>query len=265
MGKTPGRKREREKGERLGRFRGFISKLGRVILPPSTRRGLVRLGQRPPIGLVRYGSLRRLKPISRNWGFERGLPVDRYYIENFLRQHKEDIRGRVLELKDRTYTLRFGGDRVTKSDVLHKEPGNPEATIVADLAASPAQLEASAFDAIILTQTLQFIYDFRMAIKTLYMSLRSSGSLLITVPGISQVSRYDLERWGDYWRFTSLSVERILEDECPGAALRVDAHGNVLAAIASLHGIASDELRPEELDAVDPDYQVVITARVKKP
>ena len=40
--------------------------------------------------------------------------------------------------------------------------------------------------------------------------------------------------------------------------------GNVLAAIAFLAGLAAEELRPEELDVNDPDYQAVIVVRAVK-
>ncbi len=53
-----------------------------------------------------------------------------------LSRHKEDIRGRVLEVGDNFYTRKFGGDRVTVSDaaVLHVVEGNPRGRLyVADL------------------------------------------------------------------------------------------------------------------------------------
>jgi SAM-dependent methyltransferase len=234
-------------------------------LSRSTRRKLARLGQWPPVGFVRFGSLRRLRPISHDWGGSRGLPVDRFYIEHFLAQNAADIRGRVLEVKDRNYTVRFGGDRVRHSDVLHKEEGNAEATIVADLTAVPPTLAANTFDAIICTQTLQFIYDVRTAITTLYYSLKPDGVLLITLPGISQISRYDMEQWGDYWRFTTLSARLLFTELCPDAEVMVGAYGNVLTAVASLHGIASNELRRRELNTFDPDYELLITIRLVKP
>jgi hypothetical protein len=39
----------------------------------------------------------------------------------------------------------------------------------------------------------------------------------------------------------------------------------VLAATAFLHGLASQDLRSEELDHLDPDYQLLITVRAMKP
>lgn len=242
-----------------------VRQLAKKWLSLSTRRKLARLAEWPPVGFVNFGSLRRVRPISQDWGSRRGLPIDRYYIEQFLAQNSQDIRGRVLELKDRNYTVRYGGERVTQSDVLHKVAGNPIATIVADLADVPPILPAVAFDAIICTQTLQFIYDVKTAIATLYQGLKPGGVMLVTVPSISQISRYDMEHWGDYWRFTSLSARLMFEEECPDAHIQVGAYGNVLSAVASLHGIASNELRRQELDAFDPDYEFLISVRVVKP
>ncbi|MDQ6672148.1 MAG: hypothetical protein M3069_15630, partial [Chloroflexota bacterium] len=56
------------------------------------------------------GTLRRTGPVSDEFGFDRGTPVDRYFIEQFLEQHRQDIRGHVLEVRDSGYTDRFGHD-----------------------------------------------------------------------------------------------------------------------------------------------------------
>jgi SAM-dependent methyltransferase len=252
------------------RWAGRARRLGRALLPLSIRRGLrprsPREGSVPPVGQVDFGSLRRLAPISRRWGKDRGgPPIDRYYIEGFLAAHAADIRGRVLEVGDDTYTRRFGADAVERRDVLHALPGNPRATIVADLARSGDELPAVAFDCVILTQVLQMISDPVAAVRTVHRILRPGGIVLATVPGISQVSRWDMERWGDYWRFTTLSARRLFEAGFPPELVSVATHGNVLAAVAFLHGLATPDLRPEELDHHDPDYQLLITVRAVRP
>jgi SAM-dependent methyltransferase len=169
----------------------------------------------------------------------------------------------VLEVRDDTYTRKFGGDRVVRSDVLHPLPGNPNATIVADLADGDG-LPDETFDCIILTQVLPFIFDVEAAVRTLHRVLRPGGVVLATVPGISQIVRLDMEAWGDYWRFTSLSARRLFEEVFPSSSVEVAAHGNVLAATAFLYGLSSHDLRTEELDQVDPDYEVLVTVRAVK-
>jgi hypothetical protein len=212
------------------------------------------------LGRVRWGSLRRTEPISRAFGLERGTPVDRRYIEGFLAANAGDVRGRVLEIGDDGYTRRFGGGRVTRSDVLHVEPGAPGATIIGDLA-DGRSVPRAAFDCVILTQTLPFIYDVRAAVASCRGALVDGGVVLATLPGISQLSRYDLERWGDFWRFTPMSARRLFGDAFGADAVEVEARGNVLVATALLHGIAAEELRERELEARDPDYPVIVTVR----
>jgi SAM-dependent methyltransferase len=213
---------------------------------------------------VDWGSLRRLTPISAVFGLDRGGCIDRYYIERFLGEHAADVRGRVLEVAEDTYTRRFGGDRASRSDVLQVPPGNRRATIVGDLT-DGAGLESDSFDCVILTQTLLVIYDIHAALRTLHRILRPGGTVLATVPGISQISRYDMERWGDYWRFTTLSAQRLFEEVFPAEMVAVESHGNVLVAAAFLYGLAVEDLRPAELETNDPDYQLLITIRAVKP
>lgn len=215
-----------------------------------------RVSRRPES--VRFGDLRRLAPISAAFGFDRGQPVDRYYIEGFLQRNAARIRGRVLEVGDSGYTERFGGSRVSAADVLDRKPDNPAATIVADLA-RPGALPRDRFDCAIVTQTLQFIYDLTAAVGALHDSLRPEGALLVTVPALSRICREDMQTTGEYWRFTEASVERLLEEVFGAARVAVEAHGNVLTAVAFLHGLAAEELEREELDHRDPDFPVLIT------
>lgn len=88
--------------------------------------------------------------------------------------------------------------------------------------------------------------------------------ILATCAGISQISRFDMDRWGDYWRFTTLSARRLFEEAFPGQHISVHAHRNVLSTIAFLHGLAAEELRPEDLAYGDPDYQLLITIRAMR-
>jgi SAM-dependent methyltransferase len=214
-------------------------------------------------GQIDFGSLRRLTPVSDVWGLDRGNPIDRYYIDGFLERHSEDIRGRVLEINDPRYTKRFGGDRVERSDVLHPFPGNPEATVVADLADAP-QIADGSFDCVICTQTLLFVYDIPGAFRTLHRILAPGGVVFVTVPGFCRISQGDRDTFGDWWRFTSQSVRRLFEETFGQDGLLVEAHGNVLAATAQLYGIAAEELTGPELDHRDPDFEVVVAARAVK-
>lgn len=234
-----------------------------IVPAPARRRLRAWWERRKAPRRVDFGGLRRLAPVSRIFGFDRGTPVDRYYIEAFLRRHSGDIRGRVLEIADPDYTQRFGGDRVIRSDVLHAVPGNPRATLVGDLATGEG-IPKEAFDCLILTQTFLVIYEVRSAVANAYATLKPGGVLLATFPGISQISRADMDRWGDYWRFTSASARRLFGDVFGPENVTVETHGNVLASCAFLYGIAAEELKETELNFRDQDYQLLITVRAVK-
>ena len=238
--------------------------LARRYLPRETRRRLARMAVWPPVGWVRFGNLRRLTPISSDYGNSRGLEIDRYYIEKFLSEHASDIRGHVLEIKHNAYTVRYGQNRVTRSDVLHPVEGNPDATIVADLTKAD-HLPSNVYDAIIFTQTLQVIYDIKTTIATLYRILKPGGVLLVTGSGMAKLSLEDYDRWGEYWRFTSLSAKLLFEEVFPPEHVSVRSYGNVLAAISFLEGLACKDLKQKELDAVDRSFEILIAIRAVKP
>jgi SAM-dependent methyltransferase len=200
------------------------------------------------------------EPVSRVFGADRGKPIDRWYIERFLAAHAGDVRGRVLEVAERTYTGWYGGARVTTSDVLYAEEGNPDATIVGDLTTG-AGLPRAAFDCFICTQTLQFIYDVRAAVGGTRALLAPGGVLLASLPGISQISREDMRDWGDWWRFTARSVDRLFADVYGRDNVEVERHGNVAVAAAFLYGLAAEELDARDLDASDADFHFLMTVR----
>jgi len=212
---------------------------------------------------VKFNDLSTVKPVSSLLGCDRGTPIDRYYIERFLKSRDQLIQGIVLEIANSSYSRRFGGNRVETFEVLHAPPGNKHATIVGDLT-DPATLPENAVDCFICTQTFNFIFDIQKAIAGAHRILKPGGILLATVAGISQISRYDMDRWGDYWRFTTASVQKLFEPVFKGG-VEIESFGNVLSAIAFLQGIAVEDLPDRTLlDQTDPDYPLLITIVARK-
>jgi SAM-dependent methyltransferase len=205
--------------------------------------------------------LRTSAPIGKNWGWDRGTPVDRFYIEAFLERHHRDVRGRVLEIKDASYTRRFGSS-VTRSDVLDVDPANAAATLHADLAAAEG-VPSSSFDCVILTQTLQLIFDLRAALAHLHRVLAPDGVLLATVPTLSRLVQPGTEGT-DYWRFTPAGCTELFGAEFGFEHVLVEPLGNVLAGVAFLHGLAAEELSEKKLEQHDPDFPLVVGVRALK-
>lgn len=249
--------------------RDTIIQVAKAVLPPGARDWAVRQQRRfnlhaVRVGRVDFGDLRRTAPISPIFGIDRGFPIERYYIEQFLDRSRRDVRGRCLEMGDPTYIRKFGDDRVTQTDVMHVVAGNPVATIIADLTRAD-HVPSNSFDCIIFTQSLQMIYDMHAALGHLHRILKPGGVLLLTSHGISKIGRrLGRDGWGEYWRLTTQSAEQLFADTFPGAEVEVGSYGNVLTACCCLHGLTSEEVSQAELDVNDPDFEVIVTVRARK-
>lgn len=233
------------------------------------RRARLALGAHVPAPR-RLAVGRSAVPVSTEYGFDRGTPVDRYYIDAFLQRFATfsgyapgSIGGRVLEIGGRDYADRFADPASATVDVLHENAENPEATIVGDLA-DPSALPPDTYDCIICTQTLPVIWDVPAALRTMHTGLKPGGAVFITVPGITASLRPDRDAWGDWWRFTAGSMRRLCEEAFPGGRVEVESYGNLLSATLFLHGYAAEELARHELDLRDPDYEVTIAVRAVK-
>jgi SAM-dependent methyltransferase len=221
-----------------------------------------RLRQRFTRGLrpARFGVLRRTRPLSDRWGLDRGTPVDRRYIEQFLDAERASIHGRVLEVRDTRYTKAFGTD-VTISDVVDIDQSNPDATIIADLS-KPTSIAADTYDCFLLVQTLQFIFDIRSVLDEAHRVIAPGGVLLCTVPAVSRISMRYLD--AEYWRFTAAGCRELFTNAFPGGDVQVRSYGNVLTCAAFLYGLASEELTNDELLDDDPFFPLVVTVKARK-
>lgn len=201
-------------------------------------------------------------PVNKHFGFDQPISIDRYYIEKFLKENKRFIKGRVLEIGDSLYTQKFGSD-VAHIDVLNSELFEFE-TIVNNLTTGE-NLPANGFDCIIITQTIQFVYDVKSAMSNVINALKPGGTLLISVLGISQMSHFGMDRSSEYWKFTDKSLKMLLSEFVDESNVCVQSYGNAKVAKAFLDGLTIHDVETEVLDYRDNDYQVVLTVRANKP
>jgi len=213
--------------------------------------------------LIFFGTLRHTEPVNLGFGIRQGTPIDRYYLDAFLAKHSSSITGRALEVGGRDYLDRFGHD-LTRVDVLGFAEGAEGATVIGDLASCPHIADGS-FDSMVLTQTLHYVFDMKEAVAEVFRMLAPGGTVLCTVPGLSQISRYDMDRWGDRWRLTSLSAGELFATAFPEDEVEVETFGNALAGLCFIEGIPAERLRARELDEHDPDYQILVAVRAQKP
>ncbi len=208
---------------------------------------------------ARWRMAHGVDPLSSIWGLDRGLPFHRYYLEQFLSDHRADIRGTVLEFQDPQYSLRFAPAPIEHLDILHVDDSNPLATLVGDLM-QRNDLPSNRFDCVVCTHVLHLIGEVEHAVREIHRMLRPGGVLLVGVPGVSM----DGDVNGELWRFTPGGLRWLLARVFGGAAVDVCGYGNSLTAAAELRGLVTEEFTPEELEYHDPRYALEVCARAVK-
>jgi SAM-dependent methyltransferase len=238
---------------------GFLRQTAKAILPDSARRTVKRAAilTRAANARLRLGF--DVEPLSYVWGFDRGLPLHRYYLEQFLDEFRADIRGHCLEFRDDSYTHRFGGDAVARLDILHLDGSHPAATIVADLT-KPNDVPSNAFDCIVCTQVLHLIFEVDKAVAELWRILKPGGVLLATVPHISMCD----PDWHEVWRFTPEGLGALIGKAFGSEAIVVRAYGNSLTAAGELRGLVAEEFSKAALAYSDPRFALEVCVRAKK-
>ena len=245
--------------ELLARRDPDLEELDRLRVEAAHHRAYLRYHGRDALD---WGDFRRTDPVSRDWGYDRGVPIDRRYIDEFLAAHSSDVRGAVLEVQEDDFTLAFGGRRVTEHAILDLDPSNERATVVADLRSAP-QLPSQAFDCIILTQTLHVIDDMAAALGECYRILKPGGVLLATLPSASRVC-LEYGEHGDLWRMTPAGARALFQSAFAPSDMSYDVFGNVLTNTAFLHGLSCAELTDAEFAARDPYFPALTGVRAKK-
>ena len=201
-----------------------------------------------------------IKPASTSFGLERGKAIDRIYIEDFLEKNKQYITGNCLEIAENTYTLQYGHN--VNSFILHVEGWGKNA-IKGNLETGEG-LRHSFFDCAIITQTLMFTYHLESVAQNIYHMLKENGVALITVSGISPISKYDEENWGSYYSFHKDAMIKLFVPLFGKENVQVESFGNVKTAMGVLYGLCYEDLEKSDFETNDDIYPVIITVLLRK-
>ncbi len=201
---------------------------------------------------------RDVLPLWGVWGYERGTPIDRYYIGNFIRAHAGAVHGRVLEFGWPDYQGYFDASRIERYDVLDLK-AHDDVTLVGDIQCIP-QIADATFDCIVCTQVLLLIPDLFAAMREMHRILKPGGILLLTLPHVA-LTMPRKEFPNDYWRFTEDSVRLLL---AAFSEVRITVHGNSYAAFYFANRIVVEDLTPADLDWTDTRFPLHVNAYARK-
>lgn len=205
----------------------------------------------------------REQPVSEVFGFDRGTPIDRYYIEKFLSAHRVHIQGRVGEIADNRYTQLFG-TQVKESLVFSYDKSANESIPIDLTKKETLQAFDQRLNCFILTQTLNFIPNLQAAIEGIHYMLTEGGTALITTAALSPLSEYDNVRWGDYWRFMPRGLEEALKQKFHSVSVQV--YGNAATASWFIKGYAIEDVLKSGInpDIQDVRFPVIVSACATK-
>lgn len=164
----------------------------------------LRLNRKEIESIAQFG----VQPVSRTFGSERGMPVDRVYIENFLNQHIEDIRGTAMEIASDDYIEKFGTD-VQEKLILHVKGWGKN--VIQGNFETGEGLTENMVDCLICTQTLQYIYDVKRAISNIHKILRPNGVAFLEGLCVEDLEEGDFE-YNDR-RYSCTIVARVVKGE----------------------------------------------------
>ena len=210
----------------------------------------------------------RRYPLSSSMGFDRGHPIDRYYIHKFLRSNLPTNPCRVLEFGDSllSRSLMHRDSIVDTAIYRHNATGSfQEKKLLLDLATSESISLRNTYDIIICTQVLMCVPDPHQALVNLHSLLKPNGVLIGSISSsCSPISYYDYSRWGYYWTGTDQYLQKLFLLTSFKAEV-VQSFGSFYTARAFLDGLCSDDLDINLLSSHDPEYPIVTCFLARVP
>ena len=208
-------------------------------------------------------TLKSIKIYSEKFGFDRGTPIDRYYINTFLENLKlENSFNRSLEFGEIHYSDRFKvKEKYFLSHPAYETRAISSKQISFDLN-SAHNYDGIKFDLILSTNVINFTKNPFVSIKHHMDMLNSGGTLVLTASASMPISKFDAERWGDYWRIAPDGLNQLLRTL--NCEYDIHSFGSFVTSIAFLCGLSAEEVDPLDLNENDDRYPIIVVSIIKK-
>lgn len=199
-------------------------------------------------GSIDFGALSPGHPLCPFFGFLRGTPIDRHYLDAFVREFRSRIVGRTLEIGGTPETrTRHRLTRVTRFLTVDADPAS-QANYVGDVHTSTLFPRAR-FDTILAFNVLEHCRDPGRVVRNVRAWLKPGGAFLCMVPNAQRIHQVPK----DYWRPLPDALE-FLTREFGERQFRM--YGNLTTTIASLAGASFEDVPPSYFQWHDERYPV---------
>jgi SAM-dependent methyltransferase len=188
-------------------------------------------------------------PINPDFGVHQGVPIARYYIDQYIASIAPKISGRVLEFGSPTYAAKLD----CSYDIADIDRNNPLATVWLDICDDQRRgFPSTRYDFIISTAVLHLVSSPQKAVDNLHALLKPGGKLILAEKCLSKIDSWFASV--DRWRFTPNGLRLLLS---AFSRVEVTSFGNVYAMCAYLLGIPAEGTERDKLSYVDPEYPLV--------
>ena len=197
------------------------------------------------------------QPINQDYGWSKGTPIGRYYLNSYMRDFSKNISGLVLEFGQPTYAQNCD----CTYEIIDIDPTNFKANIHGDICSPTIGEEYdSRYDVIICTAVLQYVTDPQMAVVNMRNMLKEGGALILAQQALSRVDP-GVPAGTDRWRFTQHGIAQMMEGF---ELLDIHHYGNVYAVCAYMLGLPAEKVDIDKLAFADPFHPVITVAHGKK-
>ena len=210
----------------------------------------------PKINTIDWGDLKRRFPLCNLFGFTRGIPIDRYYLDKFISEIRPQVTGTVLEvggLLQNRELYQFSQATEYHTLDIAANPGVTQIGDVHDL----AMFKPNSLDAVVIFNVLEHCHNPWIVVKNIYIWLKEGGKCFCMVPSAQRLHDFP----GDYWRPLPDGMQQLFQDF---RQRKLYVYGNPMTVIASFMGISAQELSHEELNDFHPDYPVTTCMVARK-
>src|SRR5262249_42145279 len=107
-----------------------------------------------PVGVINFGDFNRRSPFCPHFGSSRGTPIDRYYLNKFIEELRNDVVGDTLEIGGVAHNQQLYGFTRAKTYQTLDVKRKVGVSIVGDVH-NPDLLKSNSFDSIIVFNVLE--------------------------------------------------------------------------------------------------------------
>lgn len=201
-------------------------------------------------------------PLTRNFGFYRGTPIDRYFINKWIYDFLDEIDSgnklKGIEIGGFDY-LKYNSKKYLANELVPKRELKKSKDSLCINLNEPINKDfklKEKYDFVICTQVLHVLENDINGLRIIYKLLKKGGLIIGSTAGtINPISIYDYKRWGCYRGYSDQGLKSILEKT--GFECQIETFGNFALAYEILNGAVVEDIDQSLFKENDEIFQIL--------